>query len=199
MANPVAHPYRLPINPAERSNPGWWVMILLICTEAMLFAYLLFSYYYLGSMTVGAFPPGGPPDLRLAAPNTAILLASSATYWWGERGIRTGSQTRLRIGMALTLLLGITFLVIQGIEYSHKQFALQDTAYSGLFFTITGFHGAHVFIGLLMNVVVQVWAWRGWFTEERHLAVTNAGLYWHFVDAVWLAVFFSLYITPQFQ
>jgi len=199
MAHPVANPYRYPINPAARSNPGWWVMALVITTEAMLFAYLLFSYYYLGSMSVGAFPPDGPPELKLTLPNTIILLVSSGTFWWAERGIRAGNQTRLRVGMAITLLLGIAFLVIQGIEYSRKSFTLQHNAYAGLFFTITGFHGAHVFIGLLMNVVVQVWAWRGWITERRHLAVTNAAMYWHFVDAVWLAVFFSLYITPRFQ
>jgi len=200
MATTVTtNPYELPINPAARSNPGWWVMVLVIVTEAMLFAYLLFSYFYLGSMTPGEFPTGGAPELKLVVPNTIVLLVSSGAMYWAERGIRAGNQNRLRLVMLITLLLGITFLVVQGIEYSHKTFAFQTNAYSGLFFTITGFHGAHVFIGLLMNVVVQLWAWRGWFTAERHLAVTNAAMYWHFVDAVWLVVFFSLYITPRFS
>ena len=192
-------PYELPVNPAGRSNPGRWAMLLIIATEAMLFVYLLFAYYYLGSMAPGEFPSGGPPELKLVVPNTIILLVSSGTMYWAERGIRAGSQMRLRVGMLLTLLLGIVFLVIQGIEYSHKKFALQTNAYGGLFFTITGFHGAHVLIGLLLNVVVQVYAWRGWFTERRHLAVSNVATYWHFVDAVWLVVFFSLYITPRFS
>jgi len=69
--------------------------------------------------------------------------------------------------------------------------------YGSLFFTITGFHGAHVLVGLVMNIVVQVWAWRGWLTRERHLPVTCAAMYWHFVDAVWIVVFASLYITPR--
>lgn len=193
----AANPYELPLNPAQHANPGWWAMVLVITTEAMLFVYLLFSYFYLGSMTIGPFPSSGPPELKLTLPNTIILLVSSATMWWAERGIRVGNQMRLRIGMLITLILGIIFLVIQGVEYSHKQFALQTNAYSGLFFTITGLHGAHVFVGLLLNLVVQIWAWRGWFTAERHLAVTNAATYWHFVDAVWLVVFFSLYITPR--
>jgi heme/copper-type cytochrome/quinol oxidase subunit 3 len=150
-------------------------------------------------MTIGPFPSGGPPKLELTLPNTIILLISSGTMYWGERGIRAGDQTRLRIGMLITLILGIIFLSIQGIEYSKKEFALQTNAYSGLFFTITGLHGAHVFVGLLFNLVVQIWAWRGWFTAERHLAVTNAAMYWHFVDAVWLVVFFTLYITPRFS
>jgi heme/copper-type cytochrome/quinol oxidase subunit 3 len=193
----AANPYELPINPSREGNPGWWVMILVIGTEAMLFAYLLFSYFYLASMSRGAFPPGGVPELRLSAPNTVILLASSATMYWGERGIREGNERRLRIGMLITLVLGIIFLTIQGIEYSRKPFTLSTNAYGSLFFTITGFHGAHVFVGLLMNVVVQIWAWRGWFTRERHLAVTNVATYWHFVDAVWLVVFTTLYITPR--
>jgi len=195
----TSNPYELPINPAARSNPGWWVMTLVIVTEGMLFAYLLFGYFYLGSMTPGAFPTDGPPELRLVIPNTIVLLISSGTMYWAERGIRAGNQGRLRLGMLVTLVLGILFLIVQGIEYSHKRFAFQTNAYSGLFFTITGFHGFHVFVGLLMNVVVQVWAWRGWFTSERHLAVTNAAMYWHFVDGVWLVVFFSLYITPRFS
>ena len=200
MATAVNHnPYELPLNPAQRSNPGWWVMVLVITTEAMLFAYFLFAYYYVGSMTVGPYPSDGPPDLKLSLPNTVILIVSSITMWWAERGIRVGNQMRLRLGMLVTLILGIIFLVIQGIEYSHKSFAPQTNAYGGLFFTITGFHGAHVFVGLLMNVVVQIWAWRGWFDADRHLAVTNAAMYWHFVDAVWLVVFFSLYITPRFS
>jgi heme/copper-type cytochrome/quinol oxidase subunit 3 len=194
----AANPYDLPINPAQRANPGWWAMVLIIITEAMLFVYLLFSYCYLGSMTSGPFPSGGPPKLALTVPNTIILLLSSGTMLWAERGIRRGDQNRLRLGMLLTLVLGIVFLSIQGIEYSRKQFALQTNAYSGLFFTITGLHGAHVFVGLLLNVVVQIWAWRGWFTAERHLAVTNAAMYWHFVDAVWVVVFFTLYVTPRF-
>jgi heme/copper-type cytochrome/quinol oxidase subunit 3 len=193
----AANAYILPINPAERRNPGWWAMVLIVVTEAMLFAYLLFAYFYLGSMANTPWPPGGPPALKLVVPNTIILLVSSGTMWWAESGIRAGSQMRLRLGMLITLLLGAAFLLIQGIEYSKKDFALQSNAYGSLFFTITGFHGAHVFVGLLFNIVVQLRAWLGHFTAERHLAVTNVAMYWHFVDAVWLVVFVSLYLTPH--
>jgi heme/copper-type cytochrome/quinol oxidase subunit 3 len=193
----AANPYILPINPAERRSPGWWAMVLIVVTEAMLFAYLLFAYFYLGSMANTPWPPGGPPSLGLVVPNTIILLVSSGTMWWAESGIRAGSQMRLRFGMLITLLLGAAFLLIQGIEYSRKDFALQSNAYGSLFFTITGFHGAHVFVGLLFNIVVQLRAWMGHFTAERHLAVSNAAMYWHFVDAVWLVVFASLYLTPH--
>jgi heme/copper-type cytochrome/quinol oxidase subunit 3 len=84
------------------------------------------------------------------------------------------------------------------VEYSHKQFTPATDAYGSLFFTITGFHGAHVAVGLLMIAVVAVRAWLGHFSERRHLAVTNVSWYWHFVDVVWLAVFTSLYLSPRF-
>jgi heme/copper-type cytochrome/quinol oxidase subunit 3 len=192
----LAQPYRLPVNPASRHNPGWWVMVLVIATEAMLFAYLLFGYYYLWSMAPG-WPPDGAPRLTLAAPNTALLLASSATMWWAERGIRRGATGRLKLGLLVTLALGVVFLAVQGVEYSRETFGPRSHAYGSMFYTITGFHGAHVAVGLLMNVVVQVRAWLGHFSAERHLAVTNAALYWHFVDAVWLAVFATFYIAPR--
>lgn len=192
----VAH--RLPVGGLGKGATGWWGMVLLIATEASLFVYLLFSYFYLGSMARGAWPPPGPPDLRLALPNTLILLLSSATMWWADSGLRRGNQGRLRLGLVLTLALGIVFLAIQVTEYRHKPFTPATDAYGSLFFTITGFHGAHVLVGLLMVAVVAVRAWLGHFSERRHLAVTNVSLYWHFVDLVWLAVFASLYLSPRF-
>ena len=78
-----------------------------------------------------------------------------------------------------------------------ETFTPATDAYGSLFFTITGFHGAHVFVGLLMNAVIQIWAWRGQFTARRHVAVSNVVLYWHFVDVVWIFVFISLYLTPR--
>ena len=196
MATAVAR--WLPVGRAGTGATGWWGMILLIVTEASLFAYLLFSYFYLGSMARGAWPPSGPPELRLALPNTVILLLSSAAMWWAESGVRQGRQGRLRLGLLLTLVLGIVFLAIQVVEYSNKQFTPATDAYGSLFFTITGFHGAHVAVGLLMIAVVAVRAWLGHFSERRHLAVTNVSWYWHFVDVVWLAVFTSLYLSPRF-
>jgi heme/copper-type cytochrome/quinol oxidase subunit 3 len=189
--------YRLPVDGYERGTTGAWGMALLIATEAALFAYLLFSYFYLASVAPGRWPPGADPKLTLALPNTLILLASSGTMWWAESGIRQGNQGRLRAGLFLTLVLGLTFLAIQGVEYARKPFTPQTDAYGSLFFTITGFHGAHVAAGLLMNAVVQVRAWLGHFGAERHLAVTNTAWYWHFVDCVWLAVFTSLYVLPR--
>ncbi len=195
----AARPAGLPVNPTDRRSPGWWGMVLVITTEAGFFAYFLFGYFYLASMSRGPWPPNGPPSLRLALPNTVILLVSSVAMWFGESGIRRGLQWRLRTGLAVTCALGIVFLSLQRLEYSRATFTPATDAYGSLFFTITAFHGAHVAAGLLMNAVVQVRAWAGHFTEQRHLAVSNIAMYWHFVDAVWLVVFLSLYLSPRWR
>lgn len=184
---------------AGRHSPGWWAMIAVLVTEGGLFVLLLFSYIYTSAFDHTHWMVDGPPDLKLALPNTVILLLSSATAWWAEKGIRNGRVGQLRTSLAVTLLLGITFAVIQGLEYSNKTFGPSRDAYSSLFYTITGFHFAHVIVGLIMLATVLVWAWKGVFSERRHLAVTNVGLYWHFVDAVWLVVFTTLYLVPHLK
>ncbi|HET9984624.1 MAG TPA: cytochrome c oxidase subunit 3 [Longimicrobiales bacterium] len=188
----------LPLGNRLDRSPGWWAMVWAIVTEASLFAYLLFAYFYLASQAGGPWPPRGPLPLHLALPNTALLLASSAAVVWAERGIRRGNQARLRAGLLVAFLLGLAFIIVQGIEWSDQSFGPRGNAFGALFYTITGFHGAHVIVGLLMNLAVQVWAWMGTFTEKRHLGVTNAAMYWHFVDVVWLFVFTSLYLSPRF-
>ncbi|HEX5385748.1 MAG TPA: cytochrome c oxidase subunit 3 [Gemmatimonadales bacterium] len=187
----------LPRDGRGRHALGWWGMVFLVVNEATFFAYLLFSYFYVASAARGTWPPSGSPELKIALPNTIILLISSGTMVWAERGITRGDQERLRIGLLITFLLGALFIVLQGIEYGNKMFTPQSDVYGSLFFTITGFHGAHVVAGLLMNLFVQVRAWAGHFTARRHLAVSNVALYWHFVDVVWLFVFASLYIAPR--
>lgn len=180
-------------------EPAWWGMALLIATEAALFAYLLFSYFYVGSMARGAWPPGGPPPLTLTLPNTFVLLASSATMWWADSAIKGGNSRRLTLGLIVTILLGAVFLVIQGTEYSHAKFTPRTDAHGSLFYIVTGFHGAHVLIGLLILIFVLARAVRGHFRRDRRVGVTVAAMYWHFVDLVWLAVFTSLYLAPRFM
>ena len=176
-------------------------MSAVVATEGAFFAYLLFSYFYLSSMSVNPWP-ATVPKLPLPIINTCILLASSALVWWAERGISAGKRGRLAGGIAIAAALGIAFLSLQGVEY-YREFTggLTPTheAYGSLFYTITAFHGAHVFVGLIMLCVVLVRALRGHFVAARHEAVSNAALYWHFVDAVWLAVFTTLYIPPHLR
>jgi cytochrome c oxidase subunit 3 len=189
----------LPVGSAGKLSSGWWGMWTLLATEAALFAYLLFSYFYVGSQTVGPWPPSGPPALGLAGSGTAVLLAGSVTMWLGERGVRQGRRGQLLLGIAATVVLGAVFLGMQLVEWRGKPFSLGSSAYGSLFFTVTGFHMAHVAVGLLMLIVLFGWTLLGYFDERRHAAVSTGALYWHFVTAVWIAVFLALYVVPQLR
>lgn len=189
-------PARLPAGGSGERALGWWGMVWVMATEGAFFAYLLFSYFYLASMAGGAWPPEGAPALRLALPNTVILLASSGAVWYAERALRRGSRGAMRAGLAATLVLGAAFLVVQAIELSHQSFGPGRDAYGSLFFTILGFHGAHVVAGVVMMAFATVLAW-GRGGRYPRVTLRNVAMYWHFVDAVWLAVFTTLYLSPR--
>ena len=191
----------LPRHVSGTHAPGWWGMVMLIGTEAMLFGTLLASYFFLRFRWGPVWPPEGItiPELSLPLIMTAVLLSSSIPMHVADQGIRKGSGARLRWGLAVSFLLGAAFLGLQGYEYAEKlkEFGPTTNVYGSLFFTITGFHGAHVGIGLVLNAWTQVRAWLGHFDDERHLTVQNVALYWHFVDVVWIFIFASLYLSPN--
>jgi heme/copper-type cytochrome/quinol oxidase subunit 3 len=195
MTETILRTRALPVGSIGRHASGWWGMWCLIATEAALFAYLLFSYFYLGLQAHGPWVPE-LPALRLALPNTEILIASSAVLYWGETGIRKGRPVRLMIGLGGSLLMGLVFVGIQATEWHNKKFSLGDNAYASSYFTITGFHMAHVVAGLLVLAALLLWAILGKFDRQRHAAVSIGALYWHFVDIVWLAVFATFYLLP---
>jgi cytochrome c oxidase subunit III len=192
---------RAPVGVEGGRTTGYWGMVLLIFTEATLFAILLTSYFFLRFQGNPVWPPDGikKPELTLIAIMTPILLLSSGPMHWSELSIKRGHVGRLRAGLLVTFLMGATFLVLQGFEYHStlQEFTPRTNAYGSLFFTITGFHGLHVAVGLLMNLWLQWSAGRGRFSAERHLAVENVTLYWHFVDAVWVFILVSLYLSPH--
>jgi cytochrome c oxidase subunit 3 len=186
----------LPVGSPGRKSGGWFGMIALIVTEASLFLYLLFSYYYFALWGSGAFVPTPLPKFDLSAPDTAVLLLSSVSVWWGERGIRRGSRRQTAIGLVVTLLLGLVFVSVQLVEWAKKPFHFNQSTYSALYFTITGFHLAHVVAGMIILAVLLIWSQLGYFDARRNVPVAIGAIYWHFVDAVWLAVFFTIYVTP---
>jgi cytochrome c oxidase subunit III len=177
-----------------------WGMALFCATEAALFAYLLTSYFYLG-VTNPRWPPAGIEDPKLTLPliMTGALLASSVAAWWGERGIKEGRAGQLRLGLGLAMLLGAVFLALQMLEYREKlkHMLPQTHAYAASFYTITGFHGMHVALGVLFLGYTLLRAARGQFTVVEHTGVTVTSLYWHTVDGIWLAILASLYLSPR--
>lgn len=188
----------LPRTGVGRNAPGWWGMALFCATEVSLFLYFIVSYFYLrGAATAFAAEGGKHSSLVLPVLMTVLLVSSSIVLRWGEKGIERGDSRRLTIALGITIVLGIAFLATQGVEYARSEHMPQSDAYWSTFFTITGVHGAHVAMGLLMLIMNFVRASRGHFTSERRLAVQNGALYWHMVDVIWLVIFTTLYLLPR--
>ena len=191
----------LPEARTPHQEVAWWAMVLFCMNEGALFAYFIASYFYVG-LGNRFWPPMGidRPALRLPLIMTALLLSSSVVLWLAERGRERGARLRYRLLTGLTLLLGLGFLYLQGREYREKlhHFTPQTHAYTSLFFTITGFHGAHVAFGLLLIAWALLRDLRGRVDPAKPLAITVTSLYWHFVDGVWLVILLSLYLSPRF-
>ncbi len=171
-------------------------MLLFIASEVMFFGGLFATYFNAraGVATGSWHPPeGGHLDLPLAAVLTAILVASSFTMQFGVWAIRRGDNGKLKLWTAITLGLGILFLAGQLYDYTQLGFGLADGVYSTVFYTLTGFHGAHVFGGAIGLTVVLARALRGQFSGRNHVAVEAISMYWHFVDVVWIALFLTIY------
>ncbi len=177
-------------------SAGWWAMLILILNEAVLFAALIASYFYL-RINSPVWPQAGIPRPELVIPliMTVVLISSSFFMQWAENSIKHGKVSRMRLALLIAFLLAVMFLGLLFFEYSEIEFSPQTAAYGSLFIAITGLHGSHVLVAGLMNLFLQVRAGLGHFTERRHLAVENTVLYWHFVDLVWLVVLSSLYLS----
>ena len=189
-------PPSLPVGALGRNSTGWLGMLCLITTEASLFAYLLFSYAYFAVRFGAAWLPTRHPSLLLAGPDTVVLLSSSVAVWWGERGASRGRKGQLLIGLATAIVLGVIFVAVQMYEWSTRTFSLTSNAYGSFYFTITGFHMAHVIVGVAILGVIFVWSASGEYTMRRHEPVVIGSTYWHFVDAVWVVVFATFYLAP---
>lgn len=178
-----------------RRTPVYFGMVLFVISEVFLFGALFWAFYYLRARSE-AWPPAGV-ELSLTLPviNTIILLASSAAIWAGTRAISRGSRQGLVGGLAVTLVLGLTFLGITSWEWVHEPFRPWSHAYGSIFYTLTGFHALHVFIGALMMSMFLVRTRRGLYSANNYAAIEAGSLYWHFVDVVWLVVFSSIFLV----
>jgi cytochrome c oxidase subunit 3 len=188
----------LPISHSEAGMPTALVgMLLFIASEVMFFGGLFAAYFNARATSVGEWgPPPGAPELEIIPiplPLTAILVASSFTMQFGVWAIRRGNQGALRGWTALTLFLGVTFLIGQLYDYSTLGFGISDGIFGTVFYTLTGFHGAHVFGGTVGLTILLARASQGQFSARNHVAVEAISIYWHFVDVVWIALFTTIY------
>ncbi|MCW2991587.1 MAG: heme-copper oxidase subunit [Solirubrobacterales bacterium] len=183
-------------NRSSRVEPQLLGMLLFIISEIMVFGAFFTAYFFIRVVSGDDWFPikGHELPVAVAGMNTAILVSSSFTLHWAEHSIKHGNRRGLQAGMLATFLLGATFLFVQINEYVHIGFSPQDFAQGSVFYGLTGLHGAHVFIGLTLLGMVVVRSFRGHFSPEEHRGVEVPGIYWHFVDVMWIIVYFSVYI-----
>ncbi|WP_180125817.1 cytochrome c oxidase subunit 3 [Rhodoferax sp. BLA1] len=209
--------YNLQVDRSFRLGMAWFIF-----SEVMFFVAFFGALFYVRVLSVpdlagpgGAllwdgfvnqWPSAGPAAKEVFTPmqawglpaiNTALLLSSGVTITWAHWGLIEGKRTQLVLGLALTVLLGLTFLVVQMVEYreayAHLNLKLTSGVYGSTFYMLTGFHGFHVTLGAIMLMVILLRSVKGHFTPERHFAFKAVAWYWHFVDVVWLILFVVVY------
>lgn len=131
--------------------------------------------------------------------NTILLLSSSITVHFAHHALMKNNRASLKLYLSLTVILGVSFLICQGLEYAHgyaenMRLYLTSGTYGNTFYLLTGFHGMHVTLGTIMLFVMLIRVFKGHFTPEKHFAFQAASWYWHFVDVVWLMLFLFVYI-----
>ena len=185
-----------PANRSSRVAAQFLGMLLFIISEIMLFGAFFTAYFFVRVVGEADWFPvdGAELPVSVAGVNTAILISSSFTMHWALEGARNENRRALRIGLLTTALLGLTFLTIQVNEYVQLGFAIGENAQSTIFYGLTGLHGAHVFVGLTLLTFATIRAFRGHFSAKEHRGVEVPGIYWHFVDVMWILVYSSIYL-----
>jgi cytochrome c oxidase subunit III len=184
-----------PANVSSRVEAQFLGMLLFIISEIMLFGAFFTAYFFIRVVGEVDWPAQGEElPVAIAGVNTAILLSSSFTMHWALEGARNENRAAMKLGLLTTALLGFTFLTIQVNEYVHLGFAPHDNAQGTIFYGLTGLHGAHVFVGLTLLTFATTRAFRGHFTAKEHRGVEVPGIYWHFVDVMWIFVYSTLYL-----
>ncbi len=184
-------------------------MIMFIASEVMFFVAWFWAFFDAAlypdeavqvgrtAYTGGTWPPSSIAvldPLHLPLFNTVTLLLSGTTVTWAHHALLEGDRKGLIWGLVLTIVLGLIFAAVQVLEYAQAPFTFSESIYGATFFMATGFHGFHVFIGVLFLAVCLFRALKGHFTPKQHFGFEAAAWYWHFVDVVWLFLFFAVYI-----
>jgi cytochrome c oxidase subunit 3 len=209
--------YNKRVDGSFRWSMGWFIF-----SEVMFFAAFFGALFYMRVLSVpwladfdskliwpdftATWPVAGPGleenftpmgAMGIPAINTLLLLSSAVTVTWAHWGLKKNNRGQLVLGLALTIILGITFLGFQAYEYGHAyselNLKLSTGAYGSTFYMLTGFHGLHVTLGTIMLIVIFFRSVAGHFTPERHFGFEAVSWYWHFVDYVWILLFIFIY------
>src|SRR3954470_7872221 len=171
-------------------------LITFLASEVMLFGAFFTAFFFIKfAHYSNGFPHEFPKDAT--GINTAILISSSFSMHWALVSIKRDNRTGLVLGLGLTLVLGLLFLGLQIHEYANlhsEGVTPESAAYASAFFCLTGLHGSHVLVGATLLAIAFVRSLRGHYSAEHHMGVELTGVYWHFVDLVWVILFTVIYL-----
>lgn len=195
---------------SEAATLGMWVFLV---TEVLFFGGLFLAYTIYRGWYPDAFAVSSHElDIVLGTTNTIVLITSSLTMAMAVHSAQLGHRHKLMIFLSLTMLLGLAFLGIKGVEYYRKfvehhvpgptfqfeeKYVREAQIFFSLYFVMTGLHAVHMIIGLGIMVWMFIWAWNGTITKEYSNPIEVSGLYWHFVDIVWIFLFPLLYLVGR--
>lgn len=179
---------------SDRNRMAMAVFILSECVFFLLLVIAYINFHIRGGQIAEA---SRALNVQTTLVFSLFLFSSSFTLWRAEASLRQHRRTPMRVWLGLTIVLGATFLVGQGREYYdliHRDYTISRDLFGTTFFTLTGFHGLHVLVGLLLLAIMLVLALFGRRDEPRESALGAVGYYWHFVDAVWVVIFTVVYL-----
>jgi heme/copper-type cytochrome/quinol oxidase subunit 3 len=199
----IEHPATAPVTDHAATSTGLphlkLAMWLFLASDCLLFGALISTYVlYRGASVVGPFP-ADVFDIPYTSVSSFVLLASSLTMVLALAAIQRGDVARSRVWLLATALLGMTFLGGQVYEFTtfvREGLTLKTNVFGTSFYVLTGFHGTHVGVGVLMLLTVFTLSFAGKITQKDSLTVELVGLYWHFVDIVWIVIFTVVYLIP---
>jgi cytochrome c oxidase subunit III len=176
-----------------------WGLITFLLSESLMFGGFFAAYLLLRGAAEAWPPEGTEVELLLPAINTIILVSSSFVIHYGDTAIKKDDVKGMRKWYAITALMGAVFLAGQAYEYATLGYGLSTNIFSNCFYLMTGFHGLHVFVGILLILGV-LWRSRrpGHYSSHKHTGIEMAEIYWHFVDIIWIVLFSLLYILTLF-
>lgn len=181
-------------HPMSRISTGRLALLVALSTESVFFITLLVAYVALRDQS-NWYVPHTLARLTIPLINTTILLLSAGIAWESNKAIRLDNQKALRGRLLVTILLGLIFIAAQIFEFSHAGLRIDDQAFGGVFFTLIGFHAAHVLAGVVYLSLNLIRANLGDFTSTRHEAVELGNWFWYYVTAIWLVLFIALYLV----
>ena len=206
----LAHHFDSLAQQSEATTLGMWVFLV---TEVLFFGGLFATYMIYRSWYPDAFAAASHElDVTLGTINTVVLITSSLTMALAVHAAQLGQRKLLMVFLILTMILGAVFLGIKSVEYYHKfaehhvpgpdfqfekQHLLHAQIFFSLYFVMTGLHAVHMIIGIGIMLVMLYWAWNGTITTEYFSPIEISGLYWHFVDIVWIFLFPLLYLIGR--